>query len=200
MYIVYCTTNLITGKRYYGVHKQTNPNDGYLGSGVAIKDAIKKHGKQAFRRETLFTFQTSQEAYAKEKEIVTHALIASGEVYNLQEGGIPSIEWGTRRKQTALYGDKHPQFGKSRTDAERQRISKTLKQTYKEQPRDPSCWEKTAAKKRGVPSPLKGGKQTEESNQKRSEAHLSLAKKSCPHCSREISPSNFLRHLATHLV
>lgn len=46
MYTVYKTTNIINGKYYIGVHKTTNPNDSYLGSGKAIKEAIKKYGKK----------------------------------------------------------------------------------------------------------------------------------------------------------
>ncbi|ADG36130.1 putative truncated Seg-like homing endonuclease [Acinetobacter phage Acj61] len=36
----YLTTNLINGKMYYGVHSTKNINDGYIGSGKALKLAI----------------------------------------------------------------------------------------------------------------------------------------------------------------
>ena len=54
MYTVYKITNLLNDKIYIGVHKTENPNDSYYGSGVAIKEAIKKHGKENFRKDILF--------------------------------------------------------------------------------------------------------------------------------------------------
>ena len=50
--IIYKTTNLVNGKIYVGAHK-TSINDGYLGSGINLKDAIKEFGKDKFKRETL---------------------------------------------------------------------------------------------------------------------------------------------------
>ena len=47
-FTIYKVTNLLNNKYYIGMHRTTNPNDGYLGSGVAIKKAIKKYGKEAF--------------------------------------------------------------------------------------------------------------------------------------------------------
>lgn len=49
--IIYCTTNLINGKKYIGYDTKNNPS--YLGSGVHIKFAIKKYGKENFKKEIL---------------------------------------------------------------------------------------------------------------------------------------------------
>lgn len=49
--IVYCTTNLINGKKYIGSH--TGDLDKYLGSGVDITKAIKKYGRDNFTRQIL---------------------------------------------------------------------------------------------------------------------------------------------------
>lgn len=49
--MIYKTTNLITGKIYVG--KNSNGNRSYLGSGVLLKRAIKKYGRQNFRKEVL---------------------------------------------------------------------------------------------------------------------------------------------------
>ncbi len=197
LYTVYRTTNTATGRFYIGVHKTQDPDDGYLGSGLALKEAVKKYGRAAFKKEVLFSFEHRDDAYAKEKELVTQALIESGQVYNIAPGGVPSIDWGNRRKATALRGKDHPQWGKKRTEEQRRKTSESLKRSYAERPRDPSSWEKSASARRGKPSPVKGRPQSEESNRKRSEAHLNIQKKLC-HCGRAISPSNFLRHLATH--
>ena len=49
MNFIYLTTNLINGKQYIGSHDGTI-DDGYLGSGIAIKLAIKKYGKKKFQK------------------------------------------------------------------------------------------------------------------------------------------------------
>jgi len=70
MYTVYKTTNIITGEYYIGVHKTTNCNDDYLGSGIHIKRQVKKYGKHNFSKETLFTFDNEHDAFEKEKELL----------------------------------------------------------------------------------------------------------------------------------
>lgn len=87
MFIVYKTTNLITGHYYIGVHKTLkNEFDGYYGSGVRIKLSIKKYGKNNFTRITLFSFDNEPDAFKKEKELVDIALQESL-CLNLSEGG-----------------------------------------------------------------------------------------------------------------
>ena len=52
---IYITTNLINGKMYIGQKKSKNDTHwkGYLGSGVALKRAIKKYGKENFDRKII---------------------------------------------------------------------------------------------------------------------------------------------------
>jgi len=85
-YIVYKTTNLINNRWYIGVHK-TNKDRTYLGSGDLILDAIKKHGAESFIRETLYTYATDTEAYAKEAELVTTDVVKDRMSYNVRLGG-----------------------------------------------------------------------------------------------------------------
>jgi group I intron endonuclease len=49
--IIYQITNLINNKKYIGRDAFNNPN--YFGGGKAIKAAIKKHGKENFKKEIL---------------------------------------------------------------------------------------------------------------------------------------------------
>lgn len=85
---VYKTTNLINGKIYIGVHSTNNLDDGYLGSGNLIVQSIKKYGKENFSREILEYFDTREEAYFKESEIVSSEFILRDNVYNITEGGM----------------------------------------------------------------------------------------------------------------
>ena len=85
MYIVYKTTNAVNGKYYIGVHNGNDPY--YKGSGRVLKAAIKQYGGRNFKRETLATFTTANEAYAKEAELVSEALVNSRDTYNIATGG-----------------------------------------------------------------------------------------------------------------
>lgn len=53
IYFIYITTNLLNSKQYVGYHSTKNLDDGYLGSGVALHLAIKKYGKENFKREII---------------------------------------------------------------------------------------------------------------------------------------------------
>ena len=57
-YIFYKTVNTKNGKYYYGSHSG-NVNDGYLGSGLALAEAIVKYGKGSFIRYDLKVFETA---------------------------------------------------------------------------------------------------------------------------------------------
>ncbi len=101
-YIVYKTTCLINNKIYVGKHQTENPNifDGYLGNSVWINRtdklknpefpfhfAVKKYGVENFKRETLYVFDTEEEAYKKEAEIVNEEFIKRDDTYNVTLGG-----------------------------------------------------------------------------------------------------------------
>ena len=86
-YTVYKILNSINNKEYIGVHKTDNPYDSYMGSGPLILNAIKKYGKDNFKKEILAIFDTAKEAYELEKELVNKEFISSSNNYNITEGG-----------------------------------------------------------------------------------------------------------------
>jgi hypothetical protein len=86
-FTIYRTTNLVNGKFYIGKHQTFNANDSYFGSGKALRAAIKKYGKESFKKEVLFIFATEAEMNLKELEIVTEDFIQSDDNYNLGVGG-----------------------------------------------------------------------------------------------------------------
>lgn len=86
-YIVYKTTNLVTGKYYVGCHQTNNIDDGYIGSGKILKSSISKYGKENFTREVLFLCSSEEEMFLKEEEIVTEDFVKDTGNYNIATGG-----------------------------------------------------------------------------------------------------------------
>ena len=84
----YKITNNINGRFYYGVHNTNNINDGYMGSGTRLHYAYKKYGIENFSKEILKYFESSDDAFQYESEIVTEDLIFNPDCYNLVKGGI----------------------------------------------------------------------------------------------------------------
>lgn len=79
---VYKTTNTLTGDFYIGAHSGEKPN--YLGSGPELKSAIKALGGEHFSKEIIAEFDTPEEAYALETELITEALKSTTNCYNLK--------------------------------------------------------------------------------------------------------------------
>ena len=100
MYTVYKVTNKLNNKYYIGVHKTTNPNDSYLGSGLAILAAIKKHGRQNFVKEILFVFDNAKEAFEKEIELTSD--FRRNDTYNMRVGGVGGFTIEQSRKGISL--------------------------------------------------------------------------------------------------
>jgi hypothetical protein len=95
-YIVYKTTNLVNGKIYVGVHKTSKKEfDGYFGSNKILSAAIKKHGRNNFKRDTLMAFSTSEMAFRMEGIIVDQDFIDREDTYNLVVGGKGNVSFGS---------------------------------------------------------------------------------------------------------
>lgn len=84
--IIYKTTNIVNGKSYIG--KYAGKNRKYLGSGVALRNAFKKYGKQNFVREVLEECKTLDELAEREKYWISkYNAVNSTQYYNMMEGG-----------------------------------------------------------------------------------------------------------------
>lgn len=109
--IVYVTINTINNKIYIGVHITETPWkwDNYWGCGITgtssyhfihpktpFQKACKKYGLDAFKRYTLFIYDTYEEALEMEKKIVNEEFIKRQDTYNVALGGggglVPSEE------------------------------------------------------------------------------------------------------------
>jgi len=89
-YTVYKTTNLINGKIYVGLHVTRNLEDNYLGSGSQLKSAVKKYGKENFKREYIKICNSPEEMYKLEADIVNEDFVKRSDTYNMKTGGTGS--------------------------------------------------------------------------------------------------------------
>ncbi len=143
-YIIYKTTNMINDMIYVGQHYQkTSAFDGYLGSGLLIKRAIKKNGKENFIRETI-EYCTSADLDKRETYWIAELSATNKKIgYNLAVGGLGSrghkvSEEGKRRISKAntgrivskelrrkfsikFRGEKNPNYGRTWSTEQKQK-------------------------------------------------------------------------------
>lgn len=100
MYYIYKITNLIDGKTYIGQHKYKKLNDSYMGSGVHIKRAIKKHGIENFKKEILYSnIQYKETVDDMERFAIAKERAIGKAEYNIADGGQGGhLSEETRRK------------------------------------------------------------------------------------------------------
>ena len=114
-YFTYKITNLLNGRYYFGIHAANNLGDGYMGSGVCIRGAIKKYGKSNFKREILQYFTCYKDLADAEHELITEDVLKDPNSYNLTTGGIGG-----------------PCFkGRHHTEESKKKVSHGLKEYYK---------------------------------------------------------------------
>lgn len=171
-YIVYKTTNMHNGKIYIGSHKAEVLEDGYLGSGTILKHALKKHGTTNFRRENLFVFNSAEQMFEKEAELVTEEFVKRSDTYNMKIGGFGGWDHIDNRgrifsdesrkkmsetKSKIFVGEGNPFYGKEHTTETIESIRKKSLEIAK------SRYENSVA----------GG------------THINSSVGSCPHCGKQ---------------
>ena len=68
-HFIYKTTNLLSGKYYWGMHSTNDLNDGYMGSGKRLRYSINKHGKENHKVEIWEFLNSREELRKRESEI-----------------------------------------------------------------------------------------------------------------------------------
>jgi len=210
IYIIYETTNLVNGKTYIGQHQCKSLDDGYLGSGVCLRDAIKKYGEANFKREVLFIYDNFDDMNKKEIELVTEEFVALGSNYNLQTGGSNGRHSEETRAKIseALKGKKHSEEtrakmsaankGKKLSEETKRKISEARegKKHSEESKRKISAAqknmseEKKLAMKAKMSAARKGRKKSEAWKAKISAAAKGRTKHECPHCHKFCTANN----------
>lgn len=141
---IYCTTNLINNKKYIGQHKYCGRIDKYyLGSGVALSRAVKKYGRDNFKREIICECSTLEELNGKEIYYIKLLdAINSKDFYNIGLGGNGSEhgnEWWLRAtpeqiahanaiRSEKMSGRNNPFYGKKHSDETKKKLSKLASQ------------------------------------------------------------------------
>ncbi len=86
-YIIYKITNNINNRYYIGRHATPNIDDGYMGSGNAIRNAILKYGKENFTKEIIAETSSTELLWQLEMQIVNDDVVNDPLSYNMVCGG-----------------------------------------------------------------------------------------------------------------
>jgi hypothetical protein len=87
-HITYITINLLNSHYYIGKHSTDNIEDGYLGSGKILLQAVKKYGRDNFARIILGEYDSSEDALAAEALLVNETVVSDSNSYNCKVGGL----------------------------------------------------------------------------------------------------------------
>lgn len=103
MGFVYEWTNTVNGKKYLGSHGGS-PNDSYIGSGIAFRNAVKKYGLAKFAREILYIgtdYKDIEELLLEEVDAANNK-----QYYNQTNKSLGASLVGSKN---GMYGKKHRQ-------------------------------------------------------------------------------------------
>ncbi len=204
--IIYKTLNTVNGKYYIGMDTKNDPN--YLGSGTILKKAIKKYGRQSFKKIILEFCDTVEQLREQEKYwIEIYNACTDRESYNISTGGTGGDNFTNNPDKEQI---REKLKARRHTEATKQKIRENHWQSQHGGSRLGTKWTKEQREKmeeywKNNPSPFKGRQHTEESKQSNREKHLgkvvseetkakmrasskkgqSLMKQVCPHCRKE---------------
>ena len=125
---IYETTNLINKKKYIGKHKSNFFDSNYYGSGIALKRAINKYGKENFSIRILEECNSQKELDKKETYYIElFDAVNSSKFYNNSYGGENEGWKGVNKaiNEGSLYINRFK--GRTHSDSSKKKISEALK-------------------------------------------------------------------------
>lgn len=205
-YLIYETTNLVDGKKYIGKHATNKNDDDYLGSGVYLKRAIRKYGKDNFSKTILFEFDSEEEMNRKEMQIIDDGIVDNSMYYNLAYGGQGGVI--VLKKNHPLYEETCKKISESKLKNHTQN-SERVKELHRQKMVGMYGKKQSEHQKETVSKLLKGKKQTEEHKKNHNESlkktfsdpnyvHPNTGRKKknkeCVYCKRYVDYGNFARY------
>lgn len=106
---IYLTTNRVNSKKYIGkaITNRKNNHENYLGSGILLKKAIKKYGKENFRKDIIcLCFNKAELEKQEEYFIDLYNAVNRDDFYNLKKTSIGGDTFTTNPKRE-LIREKH---------------------------------------------------------------------------------------------
>lgn len=181
IFYIYRITNLVNGKTYIGQHcpKENESFDRYFGSGILIQKAIKKYGKENFKKEVLYSnIQYRDTADSVEKFAIAKERALGKAEYNIADGGNSSKGFHFTDEQKKLMSIRHK--GRKLSDEHKKHISEGNKGHKVSEETRKKISEKNKGNQhfkghipwnKGNHSVNKGRKASEETRKKLSESH-----------------------------
>lgn len=139
---IYLTTNLVNNRKYIGKCEYSRKNGwkDYLGSGVALKNAVQLYGRENFKRDILTECESQEELDLKEVEFISmYNACESEEFYNIASGGEGgNTRLGMSDEQYEIYcknqsrpGDKNGMYGKKHKESTKSLIGDSTKERFR---------------------------------------------------------------------
>lgn len=158
MFYIYRITNTVNNKTYVGQrhYEKDFTNDKYMGSGILIKAAIKKYGKDKFKKEIIYSrILNKKTADSVERYAIKKERSLGHSEYNISDGGTggslgpvwnkgrkcPQISEANKGKKAwnkGLIGEGNSFYGKKHTESYKRYMSELRKGI--------TCSEETKAK------------------------------------------------------
>jgi len=165
---IYLTMNTLNDKIYIGRHNSKDSS--YLGSGTYFRNAVKKYGRENFRKVILESNINDNDLINEREMYWINFFNSTNRVigYNITKGGGGVLGYiPTPETILKLSGENHPGYGKHYSQERKSKISQALKGRY--MGKFSPLYGK-GENRRGELNPFYGKKHTQETRDKMSES------------------------------